>query len=66
MQLYVVLYRDEAIMTHADPPFAFSCWAEDSDHAEEQLLNAESDADVVWVVQTADVEDAYSDYWGNT
>lgn len=60
---YVVLYRREDIMAPADPPFSFGCWAEDSDHAEEQLLNAEPDADVVWVVETQHPEEAYQDYW---
>jgi hypothetical protein len=51
MQLYIVLYRTEDIMAPADPPFSFQCWAEDTEHAEEQMLNAEPDADIVWVVQ---------------
>lgn len=63
MKQYIVLYRYEKIMAPADPPFAFQCWAEDTDHAEEQLLNAEPDADVVWVVVTDNVQTAYADYW---
>lgn len=63
---YVVLYRREDIMAPADPPFAFKCMAEDTDHAEEQCLNAEPDADIVWVVQTEHVQSAYYDYWGVT
>lgn len=65
MQSYVVLYRREDIMAPADAPFAFQCHAEDTEHAEEQLLNAEPDADVVWVVDTDDVQVAYTNYWGN-
>ena len=60
---YVVLYRREDIMAPADPPFAFKCIAEDTDHAKEQLLNADPDGVIVWVVQTDDPEVAYSDYW---
>ena len=63
MQSYIVLYRREDIMAFADPPFSFGCWAEDTEHAEEQLLNAEPDADIVWVVQTENVQKAYNDYW---
>jgi len=63
MQSYIVLYRREDIMAPADPPFAFQCHAEDTEHAEEQLLNADPDGDIVWVVQTDDPEVAYSDYW---
>jgi hypothetical protein len=59
---YVVLYRREDIMAPADRPFSFICWAEDTEHAEEQTLNAEPDADIVWVMQTGYVEDAYDDY----
>jgi hypothetical protein len=60
---YIVLYRREDIMAPADAPFAFQCWAESTEHAEEQLLNAEPDADIVWVVMTDDVGAAYADYW---
>jgi hypothetical protein len=65
MQSYIVLYRREDIMAPADPPFSFQCWAEDTDHAEEQLLNAEPYGSITWVVQTEDVQSAYNDYWGN-
>jgi len=50
-------------MAPADPPFAFQCIAEDTEHAEEQCLNAYYGADIVWVVQTEDVQEAYNDYW---
>lgn len=61
---YVVLYMRDDIMKPFDPPFPFTCMAEDDDHAEEQCLNAEPAGDVVWVVQTDDVQAAYDDYWG--
>ena len=63
MQSYIVLYRREDIMDPDDPPFTFQCMAEDTDHAKEQLLNADPDGVIVWVVQTDDPEVAYSDYW---
>jgi len=62
-RVYVVLYRCENIMAPADPPFSFQCIAEDTEHAEEQCLNAYYGADIVWVVQTEDVQEAYNDYW---
>lgn len=51
MKNFVVLYRCEAIMSPLDSPFGFQCYADDTDHAEEQCLNSYSDADVVWVWQ---------------
>ena len=63
MAPYIVLYRRDDITAPADPPFGFRCWAEDTEHAEEQTINAEPDADILRVVQTDNVEQAYSDYW---
>ena len=63
MQPYVVLYRDQALLPF-DMPFAFMCQADDSDHAEEQTLDAYPDAEIVWVVQTISVDEALADYWG--
>jgi hypothetical protein len=51
MKTYIVLYRVEAIMSPCDAPFSFACQAEDEDHAEEQMMNAEPDADIVWVYE---------------
>lgn len=51
MKNYVVLYRIESIMCLTDAPFGFQCYAEDTDHAEEQCQNAYPDADIVWVWQ---------------
>ena len=63
MQEYVVLYRRDDIMAPVDAPFSFKCWAENTEHAEEQCLNADPDGDVVWVVITDNVDEAYNDYW---
>jgi hypothetical protein len=65
---YVVLYRIESIMTPLDAPFGFQCYAEDSDHAEEQCLNAYGDCDVVWVHQSnpdVGMSEALTDYWNS-
>lgn len=72
MKNYVVLYRDEAVMAPADPPFGFQCYADDADHAEEQCMNDCPDCDVVWVwcnegdvdMRTA-LDAALDDCWGN-
>ena len=64
MQPYVVLYRDQALLPF-DMPFAFMCQADDTDHAEEQTLDAYPDAEIMWVAQTANVDAALLDYWGN-
>ena len=67
MKNYVVLYRDEKVMAPADPPFGFQCWAEDTDHAEEQCLNAYPEVDIVWVWQGAEgvgMGPALDEYWG--
>jgi hypothetical protein len=63
MQPYVVLYRDQALLPF-DTPFAFMCQADDTDHAEEQTLDAYPDAEIMWVMQTADVNIALANYWG--
>lgn len=63
MQPYVVLYRREDLMKSYDAPFAFQCMAEDTEHAEEQCLNDDPAADIVWVVATNDCNAAYDNYW---
>ena len=66
MNNYVVLYRVEAVMSPLDSPFGFQCWAEDAEHAEEQCLNAEPDAGIVWVWQGPEgvgIQPALDDYY---
>ena len=60
---YVVLYvvTDETLKY---VPEAFTCIADNDEHAEEQCRDAYPDCDVVWVVEGTDVDHAYSDYWG--
>lgn len=65
MESYIVLYRTDELLP-ADPPLAFKCMAEDTEHAEEQCENAYPDCDVVWTVITDNVHYAYYDYWGVT
>lgn len=60
---FCVLYRDDSLAP-LDAPFGFLCQAENGDHAEEQCVNAYPDCDVVWIVETNNVDDARADYWG--
>jgi hypothetical protein len=62
MNTYVVLYRNNGLSL-LDAPFGFRCQAENADHAEDQCLDAEPDADIVWVVQTDDYQAALDDYY---
>jgi hypothetical protein len=55
---HVVFYRDKYTRFSKDPSFEFTCWAEDEDHAEEQLLNAYPDAMMVMAIKTDDVSHA--------
>jgi len=64
MTAYIVLYRIESIMNPLDEPFGFKCEADDSDHAEEQCLNAYPGCHIVWNVETDDYNNALLDYWG--
>ena len=61
---YVVLYKTPDILPF-DPPLAFKCLAENTEHAEEQCVNAEPQAEILWTVVTNSIEDAYNDYWNN-
>jgi hypothetical protein len=63
MKMYIVLYRIEEVLKPVEEPFAFICMAEDTDHAEEQCLNAYPDCRIVWVYKGTDVMAAYDDYW---
>jgi len=57
---YVVLFilRDNPLMVEG-----FLCSAEDSDHAEEQALDAYPDCDVVWIEEGTDWRGAQERYW---
>jgi len=63
MKNYTVLYlyKDSAPLA---PPMVWFCQADDSDHAEEQLLDSEPDLEIVWVVEDCDTyEDALRDWF---
>jgi hypothetical protein len=62
---YIVLYKGKHC-AFLDHPLGFRCYAEDSDHAEEQCLDAEPDANIVWVVETESYPVALGNYYGNT
>tara|TARA_Y100001970_G_C14256689_1_gene876035 strand:- start:9459 stop:9680 length:222 start_codon:yes stop_codon:yes gene_type:complete len=55
---FIVLFTD---MTFTVPEAAFFM-ADDSDHAEEQMLDENADATVAWIVETDDVDVAFADY----
>lgn len=63
MKNFIVLYRIESIMCPADAPFAFQCFADAADHADEQCINAYPDADIVWISDRDSVMGAYAEYW---
>lgn len=63
---YIVLYRLPKIMSDLDAPFGFSCFARNTDDAEQQLLNNYPDADIVWVVSTDTYQEALHDYYGTS
>jgi hypothetical protein len=68
MNNYIVLYRIEEIMSPLDAPFGFQCYADDTNHAEEQCINAYPDADIVWVwlgEEGIGMGAALNDYWNN-
>jgi len=65
MNKFIVLYRIEAIMSPLEHPFGFECFADNSDHAEEQCINAYPDCEVVWVSGCKDLEAALYEYWND-
>jgi len=65
---FVVLYRDDSIMSDEDDPFGFQCYAESSDHATEQCLDAYDGCNVVWVWQGpagVGLKPALNEYWAS-
>lgn len=57
---FIVLYRE--IDGDDDEPFGFSCLAEDSDHAEEQCLDAQEGIELVWSFEGNSLEAALESY----
>lgn len=66
MNEYIVLYRLPKIMSDLDAPFGFSCFARNSDDAEQQFILNYPDADIVWVVNTETYQEALHDYYGTS
>lgn len=63
---YIVLYRIPKNMSDLDAPFGFSCVAKDTNDAEQQCLNNNPDADIVWVVDASSYQGAIHDYYGTS
>lgn len=61
MKHFTVLYRNKNL-TELESPFGFDCMAQNSDQAEEQCLNNQPDADIVWVTE-GDYEAALDEYY---
>ena len=61
LKSYIVLFRDGT--EYLIDPWGFRVMAEDYVHAEEQFLNAEPNAEILWVVETDDYEVALDDYY---
>ena len=62
MKQYIVLYRTNEVLP-LDPPLGMRFQADDPDHAEEQLLDAEPGADVVWIHEGDQIAAALQEYW---
>ena len=63
MNPYVVLYTTKQ-SDLGEPPFSMKCWAINEDAAEGQCLDAQPDAEVVWVYQGEVTDHAYADFMG--
>lgn len=60
LRAFIVLYRE--IDGDDDEPLGFSCLAEDSDHAEEQCLDAQEGIELVWSFEGNSLEAALESY----
>lgn len=63
MKKYIVLYRIEKVMTELDSPFGFLCDADNTDHAEDQCINAYPDCDIMWIAETDSYSEALEQYY---
>ena len=66
MKNYVVLYRIHSIMSDLDAPFGYECTATNTEDAEQQCLNNTPDADIVWVVDCEQYQEALDNYFGSS
>ena len=55
---FVLLYTTDTF----NVPDAITVYAEDSEKAEASFISAFPDSSVVWIVQTASINDAYATY----
>jgi hypothetical protein len=60
---YIALYVEREYPLEV---MGFVCQAEDTDHAEEQCLDAYPGADVVWVEEGVDMDKITQRYWDIT
>ena len=63
MKDYVVLYRFDG-QNSLDAPLPFVCKAEDTAHAEEQMMNYDESAEIVWAYCGHSVDLAFDEYYG--
>lgn len=65
MKEYVVLFwfEDQTMDPSIDNPFAFTCQAEDTAHAEEQCLNSYPGCVIAWVSMGMSVSETYDSYY---
>ena len=62
MKDYIVLYRENPFSV-LESPLIFMCQADDTDHAEEQCINAYPDCDIIWCYIGKNPKEAYHDYY---
>ena len=58
----MILYRNNGL-TDIEEPLGFLCSADNVEHAEEQCLDAEPDADIVWVCESLSYCDTIDNYY---
>ena len=62
MKDYVVLYRFDW-QKPLDAPLPFVCKAEDTAHAEEQMMSYDESAEIVWAYQGSSLDLAFDEYY---
>ncbi len=61
---YCVIHRDNGASLF-EAPEVFLCQADDSDHAEEQTVNAYPNSDILWISENPDHEKALLEYYAS-
>lgn len=62
MRRWIVLYHESNSLPF-DPPLAYACSADDSEHAEEQCAGECAGREIVWVYLGESADEAYREYW---